>query len=209
MDILHKKDKEETKKKLIAATGEIFMTKGYSALKASRIAYVAGVSKTLIYRYFGNVQELFKVYLSQKDFWISLEDHVDALLEANRHDSGRELAKSILESQIAYFFQNKEMQQIMRWQISEPNVIARSLADSRERLGEEMLGISDPHFKDSGVNFRALLAVIVPGIYYLVLNAKVNGSTFCGIDINKSEDIKEVQKAVNLMVDWAYEKAGS
>jgi hypothetical protein len=131
------------------------------------------------------------------------------MLEANRHDSGRELAKSILESQIAYFFQNKEMQQIMRWQISEPNVIARSLADSRERLGEEMLGISDPYFKDSGVNFRALLAVIVPGIYYLVLNAKVNGSTFCGIDINKSEDIKEVQKAVNLMVDWAYEKAGS
>lgn len=209
MDTLHKKDKEETKKKLIKATGEIFMSKGYSALRASKIAYAAGVSKTLIYRYFGNVQELFKAYLYQKDFWISMEDHVDDLREANAHDSGQKLAKNTLENQIEYFFQNQEMQQIMRWQINEPNDIARGLADSRERLGEELLSLTDPHFKDSDVNFRALLAVIIPGIYYLVLNAKVNGSTFCGININKDEDMKQVQKAVKMAVDWAYEKAST
>lgn len=101
------------------------------------------------------------------------------------------------------------MQEIMRWQIAEPNHIARTLANSRELLGEELLSLSDPYFKDSGVNFRALLAVIVPGIYYLVLNAKVNGSTFCGIDINKKEDMEEVQKAVKQVIDWCYEKADS
>ncbi|WP_031530890.1 TetR/AcrR family transcriptional regulator [Dyadobacter crusticola] len=209
MDIVHKKDKEETKKKLIQATGEIFMSKGYHGLKAAKIAYVAGVSKTLIYRYFGNVEELFKAYLSEKDFWVSMEDQVEELLEANRHDFGKELAKKTLEAQISYFIQNKEMQEIMRWQITEPNQIARTLADSRELLGEELLSLSDPYFKNSGVNFRALLAVIIPGIYYLVLNAKVNGSSFCGIDINKKEDMEQLQMAVKQIVDWSYEKASS
>ena len=209
MEPLHKKDKEETKLKLIKATGEIFMAKGYSGLNASKIADTAGVSKTLVYRYFGNVQELFKAYLIYKDYWISFEDKVDDLLEANRHDSGKELAKNTLENQIGYFLHSKEMQQIIRWQITEPNDISRSVADSREQMGEQMFGIIDPYFKDSDVNFRALMAVSVAGIYFLVLNAKINGSTFCGIDLNKNEDIKEVEKAVKQLVDLAYEKAKS
>jgi len=209
VDTLHKKDKEETKKKLIQATGEIFMTKGYSGLNASRIAYAAGVSKTLVYRYFGNVSELFKAFMLQKDYWISFENGIEELLEVNQHDAGQELAKNVLANQIKYFLNNEQMQQIMRWQISEPNHISRGIADARERMGEEMLRIVDPHFKDSGVNFRALMAVSVAGIYFLVLNAKVNGSTFCGVDLNKEEDIEELQKAVKLLVDLAYEKASS
>ncbi|GLU52759.1 hypothetical protein Dfri01_22200 [Dyadobacter frigoris] len=47
MEILHKKDKEETKKKLIDATGKIFMSKGYSGLRASKIADAAGVKQNL------------------------------------------------------------------------------------------------------------------------------------------------------------------
>lgn len=209
METLHKKDKEGTKNKLIQAAGEIFMAKGYQGLKAAPIAYLAGVSKTLIYRYFGTVEELFKAYLAQKDFWLAMEGQVGELLDASRHDFGKQLAQQVLEAQIAYFYQNKEMQEIMRWQIAEPNQLARTLANSRELLGEELLSLSDPYFKDSGVNFRALLAVIVPGIYYLVLNAKVNGSTFCGININKREDMEEVQKAVKQVIDWCYEKADS
>ncbi len=174
-----------------------------------RIADTAGVSKTLVYRYFGNVQELFKAYLIYKDYWISFEDHMDDLLDANRHDSGKELAKNTLENQIEYFLHSKEMQQIIRWQITEPNDISRSVADAREQMGEQMFGIIDPYFKDSDVNFRALMAVSVAGIYFLVLNAKINGSTFCGIDLNKNEDVKEVEKAVKQLVDLAYEKVKS
>ena len=207
MENLHKKDKEETKNKLIDAAGEIFKNSGYAALKASRIAYIAGVSATLIYRYFGNVQELFKAYLLKKDYWIPYHQDLENTLEANRHDSGRELAKNMLEKQMDYFYNNPEMQKIVRWEISEANDLSRSLADSRERLGDQMLGITDNHFKDSGVNFRVLLGLMIAGIYYLVLHAKTNGSTFCGIDINKEKDMKEVQKTLKQMVDWAYEKA--
>jgi len=209
MDQLHKKDKEETKSKLINAVGEIFRTKGYSALNALKIANKAGVSNTLIYRYFGNVQELFKAYLLQKDYWMPFNDNLENIIKSNQHDSGKQLAKNILENQIEYFYNNDEMQQIVRWEISESNDISRNLADSRERLGDEMLGITDKHFRESGVNFRVLLGLMIAGIYYLVLHAKTNGSTFCGIDINKDKDMKEVQRTLKQVVDWAYEKAST
>ena len=209
MNPLYKKDKGETKLKLIKATGEIFMSKGYHGLNASRIADKAGVSKTLIYRYFGNVQELFKAYLIYKDYWVSLEDSVDESLEANLYDSGKQLAKNTLKDQIDYFLRNKEMQQIIRWQITEPNDISRSIADAREQIGEKMFEIIDPYFENSDVNFRALMAVSVAGIYFLTLNAKISGSTFCGIDFNKEQDVNKVQKALGQLVDLAYEKAKS
>lgn len=208
MEAQHKKDKEETKNKLIKATGEIFMLKGYSGLNASKIASTAGVSKTLIYRYFGNVQELFKAYLTQKDFWIAAhQDNLEDILAAYKHDSGQGLIKLLLENQMSYFFNNREMQQMIRWQISESNSISRAIADARERMGEEVLEMSDPYFKDSGVNLRAITALLVSGIYLLVLNAKVNGSSFCGIDINKQEDMDEIIRSLKMTVDWAYDKA--
>ena len=207
MEPLHKKDKEETKLKLIKATGEIFMAKGNSGLNASKIADTAGLNKALVYRYFGNVQELFKAYLIQKDYWVSNQNDIDDLTHTD--DSGRELAKNALKNQIEYFLHSKEMQQIMRWQITEPNEISRGVADARERIGEQMFDIIDPFFKDSDVNFRAMMAVSVAGIYFLILNAKINGSTFCGIDMNTQKGIMDVENALKQLVDLAYEKAQS
>ncbi|MCE7042809.1 TetR/AcrR family transcriptional regulator [Dyadobacter sp. CY312] len=209
METPFKKDKEETKRRLIQATGEIFMSKGYTGLSAPRIANLAGVSKTLVYRYFGNVQELFKAYLLQKDYWITSLVDVEKMIETGKDDSGQELIKHILENHMNYFYGDKEMQQMIRWQLNEANDISRSIADSRERAGEDILEMTDKHFAGSGINFRALSAVFVSGIYLMVLNAKVTGSSFCGIDINREADMQEVIRTIKQAVDWAYERGGS
>ena len=96
---------------------------------------------------------------------------------------------------------------MIRWEISEKNEISRGISDARERLGEEMLGLTDAYFMNSEVNFRALLALQIAGIYYFVLHAKVNGSTFCGIDINKESDMNELHRTLKQVVDRGYEKA--
>lgn len=50
----HQKNKEQTKRRLIDAVGEIFRTSGYPGLGVNKVAKAAGVSKELIYRYFGS-----------------------------------------------------------------------------------------------------------------------------------------------------------
>lgn len=63
------RDKERTKKKLLAAVGKVLRVKGYSGLKVSRIATVAGFDKKLVYEYFGGVDKLIDEYIKTQDYW--------------------------------------------------------------------------------------------------------------------------------------------
>ena len=207
MEDLVKRNRKKTEQKLIRAVGEVFRMYGYTGIKINKVARHAGVQKNLIYRYFGSVEKLFRTYLLEQDYWSFYQNNLDDILEGNKTDSGKNLAKNVLEKQLDYFYSNAEMQQVIRWEISEKNEISRGISDARERLGEEMLGLTDAYFMNSEVNFRALLALQIAGIYYFVLHAKVNGSTFCGIDINKESDMKELHRTLKQVVDWGYEKA--
>jgi AcrR family transcriptional regulator len=60
------KDKEQTKRKLIYAVGVIVKAKGFSAVSISKVAREAGVDRKLVYRYFGNMNNLTEAYISEK-----------------------------------------------------------------------------------------------------------------------------------------------
>jgi len=209
METANMKNRKETERRLIQAVGEIFRTEGYAGVRLNRISRKATINKNLIYRYFGSPQQLFKIYIEQQDFWSFYRDHIDEILAANKQDKGRDLAKTVLENQLDYFFDNEEMQQLIRWEISEKNPISRGISDMREHIGEQMLQLTDEHFKNSYVNFRVLLALMIAGVYYIVLHTKVNGSTFCGIDINETDDMQKLHSTMRQMIDWAYENAAA
>lgn len=63
------KNKENTKKKLLEAVGNIMKDKGAAGLGVNKVAKKAGVSKMLIYRYFGSYETLIQTYIQEKDFW--------------------------------------------------------------------------------------------------------------------------------------------
>ena len=73
-------------------------------------------------------------------------------------------------------------------------------------MASNLLELTDLHFKDTNVNFRALSAIMVSSIYYLVLHAKSTDSTFCEINIRSEEGMKEIMGMINLMLDWAFDQ---
>ncbi len=206
MDELPKRNRRETERRLINSVGELFRKSGYAGLKLNKVARQAGVHKNLIYRYFGSVQELFKVYILEQDYWSYYQNNLELILTINRQDYGKNLSKMVLEKQLEYFYHNTEMQRLIHWEISERNAISRGISDERERIGEEMLALTDKYFQGTEINFRVVLALLIAGIYYFVLHGKINGSTFCGIDINDNKGMDEVNRTLKQIVDWAYEK---
>lgn len=76
----------------------------------------------------------------------------------------------------------------MLWKLRVNNKLTRKSARSRENtLQEIMPNISSKIRLDMGLDPRALLAILVGGLYYLILRG--NRSTFCGIDgILKKEE---------------------
>ena len=63
------KDRELTEKIILEAVGSIIENDGFEKLGVNAIAQRAGVSKVLIYRYFGGIDELIAQYLLRKDYW--------------------------------------------------------------------------------------------------------------------------------------------
>ena len=200
------RDKERTMLKLIQAVGEIIKTEGYTGLGINRIAKKAEVDKKLIYRYFKNVNLLIETYVKTKDYWLSLSEDMDQIAKAATVEKGKPLAKNILRTHLSFLFGEDEMQKIVLWEISEKSKFIKDICFQRERFGNEVFKMIEPHFEESNLDVRATLALQVAGIIFLVLQAKSSGNPFCGIDINKDEDMERILSALDGVVDMAYQQ---
>lgn len=201
------KDKEQTKRKLIQAVGEIIKTEGFSNLKISKIAKKAEVDRKLIYRYFGNLDYLIEAYVVENDYWLIFSDQMKEMLGQHDYAGSQELITAILQNQLKFFISQKEMQRLILWELSVDNPLMRSIHNARESIGQEFFELTDKHFGNSKVNFRAVAALLVGGIYYTILHTVYNGGAFTGLNINSQEGFDEIQNAIAQIVGWAYREA--
>ncbi|ANF53288.1 TetR family transcriptional regulator (plasmid) [Chryseobacterium glaciei] len=199
------RDKERTKMKLLTAVGVILKKEGFTGLNVSRVATKANLHRKLIYEYFGGMENLVKEYLNSRDYWSISLDQIDEIIEESKKDFGKKTALSLLENQFDSLMANEEMRKIINWGLSEDLKPLKELNKERERLGEELFTkITDDYFKDSEKNIRAIEGILIGGIYYLTLQAKMSGETMCGIDINTVEGQLEIKKTLKQIIEWAY-----
>jgi AcrR family transcriptional regulator len=199
------RDKERTKIKLLNAVGSILKKDGFTGLTVSNVGKKAGVHRKLIYEYFGTMENLVKDYLTSKDYWKISLDQIDQIIKDSKQDFGKQTAYALLENQFDALMTNEEMRKIIHWGLSEDLNPLRELNKERERLGEELfVRITDDHFKNKDKNIRAIEGLLIGGIYYLTLQAKMSGETMCGIDINKDEGREEIKKTLKQIIEWAY-----
>lgn len=196
------RNKKKSKQRFLDAVGWILKTRGFSALKINDIAAVAGLDKKLIYDYFGGTDQLIDQYLHSQDFWSSTPYEMDSI---DISEGGRETAKALLLSQFDYVYQNKELQKIILWGLLENKKSLRRLAEKREKEGEVLLkNVGDPHFGGKALRFRAIMALLVSGSYYLDIYASSHKITFCGLDLRSKEGRAEVREAMSFIIDQVY-----
>lgn len=199
------RNKEKSKEELLQAVGTILKEKGYSALKVNDIAATAGLDKKLIYNYFGGTEQLLDEYINSQYFWNNIEPN--KVLEIASNDGGKEMGKQLLAEQYDFVQKNKEFQKLMLWQLSEDRDSLRNIVEKQEEIGEVLFkNVSDIHFGDKATDYRALMAILVSGAYYLNLYAEHNGRHFCGIDLHSEEGRQQIKDAMNAAIDKIYEK---
>lgn len=200
------RNKERSKKKFLDAVGKILKTKGYAGLKINDIAATAGVDKKMIYTYFGGMDGLMDEYVRTQDFWIKATSEEVEKMKPNLEDGGKEFIRHMLLSQFDYVYTNKEAQKLLLWTISEPRKSLKKLIDTQEENGEYIFKLlMESRFKENMEVYRSIMAIMVSGLYYLNMFASLNGSIFCGIDVNTPEGRAKIKKAISFMVDQTYE----
>ncbi|WP_207423752.1 TetR/AcrR family transcriptional regulator [Desertivirga brevis] len=202
------KSKEFTKKRFLEAVGEIFMEEGISEIGINNVARRAGFDKKLIYRYFKSRTGLLDAYIEEKDYWLKFQKGI--LESINCEPDSRRypvIVADILKNQLEYFFHDKEAQKIILAEISGDEQLLESVSRVREQLGEDIFAKLDPIFQRANIDFRALSSLLVAGIYYIVLHAIFNGTTFCGVDINRETERERVGKVIEWVIFLVFKAA--
>jgi AcrR family transcriptional regulator len=198
------KDKERSMQSLIDAVGVVIEAKGYTGLTATNIAKVAGLSRRLITVHFNSVEELIETYVRSKDYWVAASGNAAKMISENTDNDTRPILECLLTSQLDYFYHNQEMQKIVLWQISESTRIMKEICEERELLSQLFFAVSDKEFEGRAIDLRAVSALLVAGVYYLVLHAKSTDTTFCEIDLKTSEGIERIRDAIKFILEKTY-----
>lgn len=189
-----------TEQKILDALENILVSRGFEGVGINAIAKEAGVSKSLIYRYFGGLPELVHAFMSQHDYWGRLEASggLDTGIPDDL-DAGERLFR-MLAGQIEALRSQPEVQEIRRQELMERSELTDQLADEREQASLDFVRNLRP---PSDVDVPAVAGVLLAGAIFLVLRAKTARSFF-GIDLHSAEGWGRIEKALEFMIQRSF-----
>lgn len=188
------KNRELTEKKIIDAVERIIENQGFEKLGINAVTSEAGVSKMLIYRYFGGLDELLAHYLMQKDYWANTDTTI--LEQANVGES----IKNMFRKQIKQMRNDIMLKRLCRWELTADNDNIRTLQDRRERNGRDLIQMVARLTGCSNAEVASLATILSASISYLVLMEEQT-STYNGIDLQSEEGWKQIMDGIGLMID--------
>ncbi len=191
-----RRNKHQIRRELLDSVGEALKKHGFANLGVNLIAEYAQVDKNTIYRHYKDFQELLTQYIEKQDYWLkSLEQYKEYKIT----DFKGFLSK-IISGQYETIYRNKELQQLLIWELAELSTRTKAIARQRETLSEGLIKQYEEIFRDSGIDFNAISAILIAGVYYLILHKE--HSTFCLIDVKNESD--RVPKAIGQLVDMLF-----
>ncbi len=142
---------------LLDAVGEVLKKYGFAKLGINLIAQEAKVDKNVIYRNFGEFDQLLEAYVEKQDFWFM------AMKEYGKEkiDNKRAFMKYILADLFKVVHSNKEFQQLLIWELGDMDDFTTSIAIKREVLAA---GIFDQYrflLDDYGIKFNTISAILI------------------------------------------------
>ncbi|WP_454802981.1 TetR/AcrR family transcriptional regulator [Mucilaginibacter phyllosphaerae] len=204
--MIRTRNPDEKMSRLIDAVGKTLIEKGYHGLGVNKIAVRSGVSKPMVYQYFGSFSGLLKAYISGKDSWVPYFKSLN-LPERPTTEDLKNLFIKMLQDQFRYFHQEKEMQRLIHWQVSEYNPLMRATCEVREKEGLRLLDMVEGHFRNSGVSLKAVLALLVGGVYFNVLHDSAGAGTMAGIDLKNEKQFEVMLTTLAQIIEWAFQAA--
>lgn len=195
------KDRESTEKKILDAVGEIILQEGFERVGVNLVAQRAGISKMLIYRYFGSIDDLVAKYIFQQDYWINISVNTSDIKDVGR------FIKDLFRRQIALLREDITLKRLYRWELSTNNPITKQLRAKRETNGCRLIEIISNLTNSPSKEIAALASILSASISYMALLEELN-PTYNGIDMQSAEGWEQIADGVDLIIDlWINNRA--
>ena len=188
------KNREQTEEKILEAVGSIIENQGFEKVGINAIATEAGVSKMLIYRYFGGVEELIAQYLIQKDYWAN----TDAAM-INPEAVGDSI-KSMFRQQVEQLRNDVTLRRLYRWELSTNNQNIRQLRNRREENGCRLIKMVSALTGCPDAQVAALASILSASISYLAL-LEDQCQSYNGICLQTDEGWNQLMQGIEMIID--------
>ena len=188
------KNREQTEEKILEAVGSIIENQGFEKVGINAIATEAGVSKMLIYRYFGGVEELIAQYLIQKDYWAN----TDAAM-INPEAVGDSI-KSMFRRQVEQLRNDITLRRLYRWELFTDNQNIRQLRNRREENGCRLIKMVSALTGCPDAQVAALASILSASISYLAL-LEDQCQSYNGICLQTDEGWNQLMQGIEMIID--------
>lgn len=191
------RDREATERRLLDTIGRMINEVGFEKIGINAVAAQSGVSKILIYRYFGSMEGLMTAYIRQHDFWINFPHEIP---ERNQLPA---FLKKMFREQIEQLRSNPTLKRLYRWELSSDNDMIVKLRQQRESAGirriEEVSRLTGYPQQE----LATLASLITASITYLVMLEE-----FCpvynGIPLNDDAGWQQIIQGIDALIDKTF-----
>ncbi|KAF0813903.1 hypothetical protein IGB42_01582 [Andreprevotia sp. IGB-42] len=192
------RDRAASEERILAAVGTVLARDGFAAIGINAIAREAGVDKVLIYRYFGGLPELLRLWGSSGRFWPTMAELVGT-------DSAA-LAMLPLAERYALFFdrfidalRSRPLTiEILAAEVVTRNELTAILETEREQWGMQVGALLGGAEVDANPALRGITLLLIAGVQYLLLRARTI-RRFGGQDLHSDDTWAALKASVALM----------
>lgn len=188
------KNREQTECKILEAVASIVESEGFEKLGINTIASKANVSKMLIYRYFGGLDELIAQFIMQKDYWANTNTVI-----INPKSVGDSI-KNMFRKQIEQLRSDVTLRRLCRWELSCNNTSIEQLRAKREENGCSLIKMVSTLTGCPKTEIAALASILSASISYLAL-IEDQCLTYNGISLQTDKGWDQIMQGVEMIID--------
>jgi len=191
------RNRQATEKRLLDACGAMIAESGFEKIGINAVAARSGVSKILIYRYFGSIEGLMTEYIRQHDFWINFPRKMPPRKKLP------EFIKRTFREQIRQLRSNPTLKRLYRWELSSNNEMTAKLREQRENAGMYLIHrvCHLAGFDES--RMAALAALVTASTTYLAM-LEDYCPLYNGIRLDEDAGWEQISKGIDSIVDQLF-----
>ena len=187
-----RRTKKDIESRLFNGALAVIEEVGFSNLTIKALAKRAEIEPPVFYNRYHDMEDFVDKFVRKYDYWLG-----DTVKYSIKNDPMDDMS-NILTNLVDALIESPAMQQLLAWEQSEDNHITRRTAQNREFNSKQAIEYFSDALKDCDVNFKFATAIMIGGIYYLIIHRK--RSTFNLIDYTKKENIVELKENIQKML---------
>lgn len=180
---------------------QLVQERGFNGIPLTLFAKEAGLSANVFYRHYGTMEAIYETLANRH-----MSGLIDILSSSDTSNISEQEACDLYTKKLKMLFKNlkndKIMQQLLLWELSEDNSTTRKTSLIREKVQQDLVSYSKGIFKASGTKIEGITALLLAGIYYTTICSK----PICTINCVDSAGRAQLSKGIDEIIGFIFDQ---